>query len=82
MISSDPFDVPISSFHEIKIHQDGSFHDADNQKSKDTAIPSQAFQPCVHGMAAPHLACTASIRVQELQSTHPKTLQYIRNDAV
>ena len=28
------------------------------KRAKDTA-PTQAFQPRVHGMAAPYLACTA-----------------------
>ena len=64
MIQSDLKLIISSSFHEIiKIHQDGSFHDADNQKSKDTAIPTQDFQPRVHGLATPDTSYTASIRV-------------------
>ncbi|MEM2785173.1 MAG: hypothetical protein QXW37_08045 [Candidatus Nitrosotenuis sp.] len=50
----------------ISICENGSYHDADNQKSQDTAIPAQEVQSCVHGLAAPDLACTISVRSQEL----------------
>jgi hypothetical protein len=67
MIQSDLNLTTPSSVHEaIKIHQNDPFYDAYNQKGKDTAIPTQTFQPCVYGMAASCLACTASVQVQEL----------------
>lgn len=57
----------ITILHEaISICENGSYHDADNQKDQDTAIPAQEIQPRVYGLAAPDLACTASVRVQEL----------------
>ena len=40
------------------------YHDADNQKGKDTAVPAQKVQSRVYGTVAPYLA---SVRVQELQ---------------
>lgn len=57
----------ISFSHEtITICKDGPYNDAYNQKGQDTAIPTQAFQPHVHGLAAPDTPYTASVRVQEL----------------
>jgi hypothetical protein len=50
----------------ISILYDGSYNDADNQKSKNTPIPPQEVQSCVQGMAAPYTAHAASIRAQEL----------------
>lgn len=50
----------------ISIRENGSYDDANSKKGQDTAIPAQEVQSCVHGLAAPDLACTASVRAQEL----------------
>ncbi|MEM4249882.1 MAG: hypothetical protein QW395_06325, partial [Candidatus Nitrosotenuis sp.] len=47
----------------ISIRENGSYHDADNQKSKNTAMPAQEIQSCVQGIAAPYTARAASITV-------------------
>ncbi len=60
-------DSIVPRHHEaISVRENGSYHDADNQKSKSASIPAQTFEPCVQGMAAPHTSYAASVRVQEL----------------